>query len=188
MAHHNAQLLNQDESVFITIDIQDRLVSAMADNDAHTLIEQTQRLMTAATSLAVPVITTEQYPRGLGNTVSELAEHVQSDSVIEKTSFSCAKVPEFMKKLDATGRKQIVLSGMESHICVLQTALDLLAQGFRVYVVEDAVCSRAHNNKQAALQRMRDAGVIITCMESVLFEWLSDASHPQFKVLSKLVL
>ncbi|MDB2705607.1 hydrolase [Pseudomonadota bacterium] len=188
MAHRHSKLLNFSDSVFIMIDMQQRLVSAMPDDIAIATVKNTQRVLTAATTLEIPTMVTEQYPQGLGATVAELAELIEPKKVIEKTSFSCAKVPEFMKRLDEMGRKQVVLAGMESHICVLQTALDFLAQGFHVHVVEDAICSRDSKNKANAIHRMRDLGVNITNMESVLFEWLADAAHPQFKALSKLVI
>jgi nicotinamidase-related amidase len=188
MAHRHSQLLNFSDSVFIIIDLQQRLVSAMPNDIAIATVKTTQHLLTAATTLEIPIMVTEQYPQGLGATVTELAELIDSENVIEKTSFSCAKVRTFMKRLDEMGRKQVVLAGMESHICVLQTALDFLAQGFHVYVVEDAICSRDIKNKANAIHRMRDLGVNVTNMESVLFEWLGDAAHPQFKALSKLVV
>ncbi|MFW5427315.1 MAG: isochorismatase family protein, partial [Methylophagaceae bacterium] len=99
-----------------------------------------------------------------------------------------AEVDEFMSSLRASHRRQVILTGMEAHICVLQTALALLAQGFEVFVVEDAICSRTQQNQDNALQRLRQAGVIITNTESVLFEWLSDAKHPKFRTLSKLIV
>ena len=188
MAHRHSKLLNFSDSVFIMIDMQQGLISAMPNDVAIATVKNTQRLLTAATTLDIPIMVTEQYPQGLGATVTELAELIDSENVIEKTSFSCAKVRTFMKRLDDMGRKQVVLAGMESHICVLQTALDFLAQGFHVYVVEDAICSRDSNNKANAIHRMRDLGVNVTNMESVLFEWLGDAAHPQFKALSKLVV
>lgn len=181
-------MLNPDESVLVVVDIQQRLVSAMPDQVAKTTITQTQRLLKAAQILALPIIVTEQYPKGLGSTVTELADCLNDADVVEKTAFSCVNVPAFAERLKSLGRKQIVLTGMESHICILQTALDLLARDFQVYVVEDAVCSRTADNKYNAIQRMRHADIVITNMESTLFEWLADAKHPAFKSLSKLVV
>ena len=120
--------------------------------------------------------------------MSQLTEKADSETVIDKTSFSCAKVDGFMQQLDAMERQQVILSGMESHICILQTALDLKAKGVQVFVVEDAVCSRTQTNNLNAIKRMQQAGIIITSMESVLFEWLADAKHADFKTLSKLVI
>ena len=181
-------LIDINDSVLVIIDIQVRLVSAMPSDIVNTTIEQAQRLTVAATTLKIPVLLTEQYPRGLGVTVSQLTEKMDGVVAIEKTSFSCAKVASFMQQLEQTGRKQVVLSGMESHICILQTALELQEKGYQVFIAEDGVCSRTQQNKLNALQRMQQAGITITNMESVLFEWLGDASHPDFKVLSKLIV
>ena len=188
MQHHHPDLLLSDNSLFVVIDIQERLVAAMPNDVAQRTIKQTGRLLTAAAQLDIPVLITEQYPRGLGSTLSQLTEKADSVTVIDKTSFSCAKVDEFMQKLDAMERQQVILSGMESHICILQTALDLKAKGVQVFVVEDAVCSRTQTNNLNAIKRMQQAGIIITSMESVLFEWLADAKHADFKTLSKLVI
>jgi nicotinamidase-related amidase len=156
LAAAQSSLLNASDSVFVLIDMQQRLTAAMPDF-ADSAIGNCKSLLTAADALAIPVIVTEQYPRGLGNTIAELNKLIDSGSVIEKTHFSCAQVAEFVDKLNNTGRNQIVLAGLESHICILQTALDLSAQGFQVHVLEDAVCSRNDNHKINAIERMRQA-------------------------------
>lgn len=153
------------------------------------VIKQVTILLTASNVLNVPVIVTEQYPKGLGPTElslkSQLANHVP---IIEKNSFSSVNADGFLEAISLTKRKQVILVGMETHVCILQTALDLQQQAYQVFVVENAVSSRSDANQYNALQRMRDAGIIITNVESVLFEWLGDAKHCQFKTLAQLIL
>jgi hypothetical protein len=145
------------------------------------VVRATGILLEAAALLEIPVLVTEQYPKGLGPTVADVAAKVPRDAVrIEKTAFSgCAVLP--------LNRPQVVVVGMEAHVCVLQTALELAASGSEVFVVADAVCSRAESNYANALARLASAGVIVTNTESVLFEWLRDAAHEQFRAISKLV-
>ena len=182
-------ILNAQDSLFVVIDVQQRLTAAMPNGVRERVIEQVKVLLTAAKVLTVPVVVTEQYPKGLGLTEPELVAQLPEDAtIIEKTSFSCMKVAEFCTQIDKSTCKQIVLAGMESHICILQTALDLQAQGYQVFVVEDAVSSRSKANQYNSLQRLRHAGVIITNVESVIFEWLGDAKHPEFKTLAQLIV
>lgn len=177
------------ESVLVLIDIQERLMAAMPQGVRVRVVEQMKTLIMAANTLSVPVVVTEQYPKGLGHTEVELKNCLKEDvNIIEKTSFSCINADGFLTPIEESGRKQIILTGMETHICILQTALDLQQQGFQVFVVEDAVSSRAKTNQYNALQRLRNAGVIITTVESVIFEWLGDANHPEFKNLAKLII
>jgi len=146
-------------------------------------------LLTAANTLSVPVIVTEQYSKGLGATVPELTKQFSDNvTVVEKTAFCATDVPAFVSSFEKTERKQVVLVGMESHICVLQTALALQSNGYQVFVVEDAVSSRSKANQYNALQRLRSAGVIISNVESVIFEWLEDSSQADFKTLAQLIL
>ncbi len=184
----NFTLLRQDNSALIVIDIQQRLLAAMPQAVGEQLVHATDILLQAATAVNIPVIVTEQYPKGLGSTVVALQPYLSVANRIEKTCFSCAEADDFMSSLRASQRRQVILTGMEAHICVLQTALALHAQGFQVFVVEDAVCSRTQQNQDNAMQRLRQAGVIITNTESVLFEWLADAKHAEFRALSKLIV
>lgn len=181
--------LNAQDSLLVIVDVQQRLTAAMPAGIRERVIGQVKILLTAARVLAVPVVVTEQYPKGLGPTEPELMSQLEENTVvIEKTSFSCMNVADFCTQVDKTACKQIVLTGMESHICILQTALDLQAQGHQVFVVEDAVSSRSKANQYNSLQRLRHAGVVITNVESVIFEWLGDAKHPQFKTLATLIV
>lgn len=172
----------------VVVDIQRRLAAAMADEDRARVMRNAAILIQAAGLLNVPLIASEQYPKGLGPTEEDVAWHFPEDlAVVEKTCFACTGDAEFRNSLTANNRRQVVLTGMETHVCVLQTALGLRADGYAVFVVEDGVCSRQESNHRNALERLRDAGVVITNSESVLFEWLRDASHEHFKQISALI-
>lgn len=175
-------------SQLLIIDVQERLAGTMDTAQLQSLVHNTNILIEAATALDVPILRTEQYPRGLGPTLPAIATSLPTgQNAMEKTCFSCCGTSGIETALGDISRKQIILTGMEAHICVLQTAIDLHQRGFGVFVVADAVCSRRLTHYQLALERMQQAGVIISTTESVLFEWLGDASHPQFKTLSKLI-
>ncbi|HDP88546.1 MAG TPA: isochorismatase family protein [Thioalkalivibrio sp.] len=181
-------LCRQHDSQLLVIDIQDRLLGAMAQADRLRVLKASSALISAARLLGVPLLATEQYPRGLGATDSSLrSDLVSHGRVFEKTSFSCCGAPGLGGQLDRETHSQVVIAGIEAHVCVLQTALDLHVRGFEVFVVEDATCSRNPAHHANAMQRLRQAGVTVTNMESVLFEWMRDASHPHFKVISQLV-
>lgn len=168
------------------IDVQERLATVMPTDAMQQLIRNCGILMQAAVMLEIPVIVTEQYPKGLGHTLPELAALVPNIQPIEKTAFSCAAEAKFCRQL-TSDHSQLVLCGMEAHICVVQTALDLIAAGKQVFVVEDAVISRNPANKANALARLREAGCVITNTESVVFEWLGVAEGDVFKTISKLI-
>lgn len=181
------QLCYAEQSQLLIIDIQERLAAAMPHEVIEKVINNSNILLQAADELAIPVIHSEQYPQGLGKTVPLLAENINNRNTITKTRFSCSGDDEFNNIVLKNKRKQIIISGIEAHVCVLQTALQLQQQGFLVYVVADAVCSRKKFNYKNAIARLRQAGIIVTNVESVLFEWLRDSAHPQFKSLSKLI-
>jgi nicotinamidase-related amidase len=173
------KLARAPDSALVVVDVQERLAAAMPAREQ--VVRTLGVLLEAAARLHIPVFVTEQYPKGLGKTVAEVAAKLPPGFVrIEKTSFSgCAVLP--------LTRPQVVLAGMEAHVCVLQTALDLAAAGREVFVVADAVCSRAEGNYSNALARLQNAGVILTNTESVIFEWLRDAANEQFRPISKLI-
>jgi nicotinamidase-related amidase len=173
------KLARAADSSLVVIDLQERLASAMPARES--VVRAAGILLQAAARLGIPVWVTEQYPKGLGPTVAELAGSLPADAQrIEKTSFSaCAALP--------LTRPQVILAGMEAHVCVLQTALELAAAGREVFVVGDAVCSRTEANRANALERLQAAGVVVANTESVLFEWLRDATHDQFRTISKLI-
>lgn len=155
-------LLNRDDSVLVLVDIQTRLLAAMPAEAARTMLDNSVRLLAAAKLLNVPVLLTEQYPQGLGPTNAAILDQLPENCPrLAKSGFSCRTAEGFDAGLEATGRRQVVLLGQETHVCVLQTAIELLGQGYRVFVVEDAVCSRLETHKLNALTRLRDAGVSI---------------------------
>ena len=175
-------LLNAEGAVLVLIDLQERLMPVIHDQEA--IVARAVRLAEAAQLLGVPVLATEQNPAGLGPTVAPLKAYPQA--VLSKTTFSAAGDPGFSALLPA-GAGQIVVAGCEAHVCVLQTVLDLLGSGHRVLVAADAVGSRHPADKAAALDRASRHGAEIVTSEMVLFEWLRDASHPRFREVQKLL-
>jgi nicotinamidase-related amidase len=173
--------LDARKSVLLVIDFQQRLTPAIDGADAA--IANAQRLVIGAGLLGVPALFTEQYPRGLGATVDALAS--PSNRVLVKTTFDATRTEGF---LDLLPRDSVaILTGCEAHICVLQTALGLIESGRRVAIVADAVGSRKPESRQLALERAAKSGAEIVTTEMVLFEWLGDAAHPQFKAISALI-
>lgn len=181
-------LCKLEQSVLLVCDMQQRLIVAMPDNEADMMLHNTQILLQAAALLDIPVIATEQYPKGLGSTETSIRDAFpETTKMFEKTAFSCCAADGLMEALLTLGRSQIIVVGMETHVCVLQTAYQLKSTELDVFVVADATCSRKAIHQSNALQRMKDHGVVITNHESVLFEWLGDARHAQFKSLSALI-
>ena len=175
-------LLSAERAVLLLVDFQQRLMPVIHDGDA--VIARAVRLAEAASLLDVPVLATEQYPAGLGPTVEPLACYPKS--VLAKTSFSAAADPGFAALLPA-GTREVVISGCEAHVCVLQTALDLLGPRYRVIIAADATGSRYPADHQAAIDRARQNGVEVVTSEMVLFEWLRDSRHPGFRQVQKLL-
>ena len=180
-------LCHAEQSLLVVVDLQPRLAEAMPETEREQMLTTTAMLIQAAEKLDIPIVVTEQYPQGLGHTCDEIAAVLPPQvRPIAKTGFACTCADPFRQALEASGRTQIILTGQEAHVCVLQTAFAL--QGaHQVFVVEDAVCSRKPEHKVYALERMRQAGVVVTSGESVLFEWLRDAAHPRFKELARLI-
>lgn len=185
MADFN-QKANVASSQFVLVDVQERLAAVMPPDAMQDVIKNCGILVQSARLLNVPLIVTEQYPKGLGHTVPELAALLPRLQPVEKTTFSCLHEPKFKRQL-TSDHSQVILAGMETHICIVQTALDLRALGKQVLIVEDAVVSRHPANKANALARLRDAGCVITNTESVVFEWLGIAEGETFKAISKLI-
>ena len=186
MTGGSAQLSTRHDSILVVVDMQERLLAAMPDPDREHIVRCNNILLRSAQTLGVPVLGTTQYARGLGAVHANLAP-LLPEPIIDKTCFSCAGVPDFAARLTALRRQQVVLCGIEAHVCVLQTALDLLARGKSVFVIEDAVASRSPDHKHNALRRLAQAGVTISNTESLVFEWLRDAGHEHFKALSALI-
>lgn len=176
------------DSLLLVVDIQERLAAAMPPAELARSLKAGAVLLQAAGALAVPVLATRQYPQGLGPLHDGIRAHLPSEApVFDKTCFSCCGATGFLEAVQASGRQQVVLIGMEAHVCVLQTAAELHDQRLEVHVVEDAVCSRDPSHAANALVRLRQQGIQVSNSESVLFEWLRDAGHAQFKSLSRLI-
>lgn len=178
-------ILRREDSVVVVVDYQQRLVDVMQFGE--TVTDIIVRLVTGAKRLDVPVLATEQYPEKLGGTVPAVAEFLGRD-IVPKMTFSCAGCKSFMKQLKTMEREQVVLVGIETHVCLLQTALDLHSHGFQVHVPEGATTSRDSNNRENALRRMQHEGVVLTNLESVLFEWMVEAGTDEFRDVRKLIV
>lgn len=184
----NNLLCNIEDSLLVVVDIQTKLTSVMPMKVLARLQRNSGLLLKSASLLGIPIIATEQYPKGLGAMEPEIVRLLPDDAVrIDKTCFSCVAEESFLEAIQESGRKQIILIGMEAHICVQQTTMDLLAKDYSVFIVTDAICSRQRENYETALHRMGDAGAAICDSESVVFEWLRDAKHEHFKYISSLV-
>ena len=169
-------IIDRDNSILLIIDFQARLMPAIADGAAA--LADARRLIEAADLLDVPVLFTEENPEGLGPTVPELASYANG-RVARKMSFDACRTAGFVERL--AGRPQIVVAGCETHVCVLQTVLGLVAAGRRIYLVRDATGSRRAESKETAIRRMERHGVEIVTTEMVVFEWLESAEHPRFR-------
>ena len=180
--YHPSQMSARDTGLLV-IDVQEKLVPLIPDSPA--LLRNIAFLLDGARTLGMPVQATEQYPKGLGATVPEIAKRLGQRP--DKVAFTCCAVPSIVPGFRSAGRQKIVLAGIETHVCVLQTALDLLALDFQVYVPADAVGSRFHSDHERALHRMERAGAIVTTSETAVFEWVGTAGTPQFKEISRLV-
>jgi nicotinamidase-related amidase len=171
------------DAALLVIDIQEKLLPRI--QGAAALERNVGFLIDAARALAMPVQCTEQYPRGLGPTVPELARRLPERP--DKVAFSSCAVPAVVETFRRQARPKVVLCGIETHVCVLHTALDLLALDFRVWVTVDAVGSRYRIDHDVAFRRLEQAGAVLTTTETCLFEWVGGAGHPQFKAISALV-
>ncbi|MCU0895525.1 MAG: hydrolase [Rhodospirillales bacterium] len=178
-------LLSAADACFLVVDIQDKLLPAVRHQDA--VVANTRVLLQAARALGVPVLASEQYPRGIGSTVAPVAELLPDGSVVEKLHFSCLADPGFARRFAALGRSQAVVCGLEAHVCVLQTVEQILSAGHEAFVVADAVSSRAEASHALALRRLEADGARIVTTEMVVFEWLGQAGTPVFRELSRLI-
>ncbi|MFT5722027.1 MAG: nicotinamidase-related amidase [Motiliproteus sp.] len=176
-------LISPDNALLLVVDIQEKLVPAVCQPEQ--LIKQTGWLMEIAVLLKVPVLVSEQYPQGLGHTVADLAKLVTPEQVMEKQHFSCAAEFSCSEAIRKQQRNQIVICGMEAHICVLQTAIGLQQQGFEVFVVGDLISSRNETDKQLALARLQQLQIQVVSREMVAFEWLERSGTENFKTVSK---
>lgn len=179
-------IIDKNDTVFVCIDIQEKFMSVIHDIDQ--VISNTNVLLTAARILDVPVVLTEQYPQGLGKTSQRIhLSPEERSNVIEKMSFSCLASDEFASRIKKLNRDALVLFGIETHVCLLQTALRGVKEGYEVHVIADATSSRTLQNKSLALDRMRHAGVFVASTEMVLFQLLTVAGTAEFRKISKLI-
>ena len=178
-------LIDAAASCLLVIDIQERLAPAIGQIDQ--IVDRCLILLQAADRLSVPILASEQYPKGLGPTIDPVAERVPAGATIEKTEFSAAANPALRARLAELGRPQIVVCGVEAHVCVLQTVLDLCQAGYSVAVVQDGCGSRRAENATAAFVRMNRHGAEMVTSEMVIFEWLRRADSPNFREVSKLI-
>ncbi len=172
-------MMESDNTLFVFIDVQGKLAEMMYDKE--NLFDNLRRVIEGVHALKLPVIWTEQNPAKVGKTVPEFARMLHPARPLSKMTFSCCGSDSFMALLERVGRRQIVLAGMETHVCVYQTARDLKERGFEVEVLADAVSSRTAANKQFGLDKIRSCGIALTTVESLLFELMRSADHPAFK-------
>lgn len=177
--------LTAENSSLVVVDIQDKLLAKMPT--AAVLVKNAGFVLDVAATLDVPIRATEQYPKGVGPTTAEIARRLPAPPAA-KTAFSCCGCGTFLEELEMLQRPNVVLVGMETHVCVQQTALDLLDAGLHVYLPADALASWGADDHATALRRMQNAGAVVTTAESLAYEWMRDSSHPKFKAVSALVV
>ena len=173
--------------VVVVVDVQERLFNAMDADRRDDMVTNVKNLVSSARRLGMPVLVTEQYPKGRGRTLPEVRSPLGEAPAFEKTAFSCAEAEGFMERLRALGAEHVILTGIEAHVCVLLTALDLLTRGLRVSIVADAVCSRRPANLEIGLGQARQAGAVVTATETVVFQLLGSADSDAFRELSQLL-
>jgi hypothetical protein len=177
--------LSRDEVVLVIVDIQERLAVVMSERRRVT--DNCLHLIEIAKLLDIPIVLNEQYPKGLGPTVSEIRNVLPVYEPVEKMAFSCCGQPAVLEKLSGLRRRKAILCGMETHVCVLQSCIDLIRKGYAVHVVSDAMCSRTGENHGTGIEFMRDTGAVITCTETVLFQLLEKAGTEEFRIISKRI-
>ncbi len=180
-------ILNKNNAVLVVVDVQEKLVPAMSEKQRVKVTDNCIHLIEAAKLLNIPIVVTEQYSKGLGPTISEIKDVIPDYEPLEKVTFDCCRGEGFLEKVASLNKKQIILTGMETHVCVLQTCLSLLKEGYTVHLVSNAVCSRKKEDYLAGREMMRDAGAVINCTETVLFQLLEIAGTPEFKAISKRI-
>jgi nicotinamidase-related amidase len=180
--------LPREHSTLVVCDVQERLFLAMDADHREEVMRNIKILATSARRLRVPTLVTEQYPKGLGHTLQEVLDTLGPGvEPLEKVTFSCCGVDTFRARLEATGARHVVLTGIEAHVCVLMSALDLIALGYTVHVAADAVTSRTQANWRLAMDQLRQAGVVVTATETVLFQLLRQADTDEFRELARLI-
>jgi isochorismate hydrolase len=179
------KLLAADKCVLLVVDIQEAFVGHISDLDR--VIERSKIMIQAAKLLAVPMVVTEQYPKGLGRTLEPIREVLGDCHYYDKVTFSCCQDDTIKEALENIGRCQALIVGIETQVCIMQTAYDILAMNLKPYIAVDAVGSRHESDRQVALQRLHDDGAVLTTTETAIFEMTGSSKHPAFKEISKLV-
>lgn len=178
--------LDRSDTLLLVVDVQERLVAAMPRGVSDELARNAALLLQAARTLSLPVVASEQYPKGLGHTVPKLRE-LLPEPPVEKLDFSCARSGALAERIAATGRRQVVVVGMEAHVCVFQTVRDLVSRDYAVFVAQDAVISRTEANRAIGLRLCEKAGATLSSTETVVFDLLATAGTPEFKALAPLI-
>lgn len=180
--------LDRERTALVVIDVQERLFPAMDADHREEVMRNIKVLTATARRLQLGMLVTEQYPKGLGHTLQEVKDTLPAEvQPVEKVAFSCLGVDAFRSRLAATGARQLLLAGIEAHVCVLMSALDLLAEGYAVHIVADAVTSRTQANWRLAMAQLRQAGAVVTTTETVLFQLLRQADTDDFRELARLI-
>ncbi|MDF1543944.1 MAG: hydrolase [bacterium] len=178
-------MLEKENAVLTVIDVQGKLAALMQKHES--LFTNVNRMIKAANVLDIPIVWTEQIPDKLGETVPEIKKNLDPDSLLTKTTFSCCGGPGFNERLQELGRNQVLVTGIEAHVCVYQTSLDLLKNGYEVHLVKDAVSSRIKSNYRLGVERIKEAGATMTSVEMSLFEMLKVAQGDEFKEIIRIV-
>ena len=177
--------LDKEDTVLLIVDIQEKLAAVMTEKDK--VVRNNLHLIELAKMIKMPVMVTEQYPRGLGATVKDIRDALPFYRPVEKMTFDCCGQPPFLEELKEHNKRNVVLTGMETHICVLQTCIGLLKGGINVHIVQDAVCSRTRENWKTGVEFMREAGAVVTSTETTLFQLLKVAGTEEFKKISQRI-
>jgi nicotinamidase-related amidase len=173
------------KTTLVVVDIQEKFMPVIFEIDR--VVENTKKLVRAFQAMKIPVIFTQQYTKGLGPTAEEIAQLFGDEKPIEKIEFSCMENKEFLKRMKGFGVKDLVICGIEAHVCILQTALDAIKQGFRVYIVQDATSSRNKSDWKTAMRRARQSGAFIVSTEMIIFQLLRKAGTQEFKEIQRIV-
>ena len=183
------RVVNREDAVLVVVDVQERLVPAIDRELYERSIRNFKIVIEAAGTLGIPIVLTEQYPKGLGRTVPDVVRALEGKPFerIEKVAFSCGRDEGFLAAIAKTARRQVVIVGMETHVCVYQTSLDLINAGYEVFVLDDAVSSRFLHNYQSGIAALRDAGAVVVSTETAVFQWMKVAGTPEFKKISSLL-
>ncbi len=177
-------MFNIDDTTIIAIDIQEKLVNMLKNKEE--IAKNSIKILKAASILGVDTILSEQYPKGLGSTISEIKE-IKDFKIVEKTTFSALKTQEFKKEFDKFNNKNVLIFGIETHICVLQSVIDLIKENYNVFVIKDCCASRSKTNYKTALELLKQEGAKIITLEIALFEFLKSSKHPNFKEVQALI-